>query len=128
MKATYKKIFLISLCSLLSINAFADVAGNYQCTRTDPNNSNTSYPLSITKTGDTYTLQWADANGFPTVYGTGVLISANSGSALSVVYWDSKDSNVFGGEVFAVKPDGSLSGTWALQSTNKLGTEACKKS
>jgi hypothetical protein len=128
MKATPKKIFLISILSLLSLNVFANnVAGNYQCTRTDANNVTNTYPLTITITGGTYTLQWQDANGFPTLYGTGVM-APNINSALSVVFWDAKSSDVYGNELFSIKPDGSLSSSWALQATKQVGTETCKKS
>ncbi len=132
MKPTFKKIYLIGVLSLLSMTAYAQsntIAGNYQCQRTDAQNNATSSPLNISSTGDTYTLQWTDSNGYPTIYGTGATSSASGlNNLLSVVYWDAKNADNYGNELFTIKPDGSLQGEFVVQSANKIGTETCTKS
>lgn len=126
MKASFKICF-ITILSLLSLNTFADnLAGNYQCTRTDPSNNTTTYPLTITSTDETYTLQWSDSSGNPVIYGTGV-VSPSINNALSVVFWDVKNPSNFGDALYSIKPDGSLNGVWIVQSTTQTGTETCQK-
>lgn len=144
MKAAIRSIYLISALSLFAITAYADNAaptptpaptttstpnlvGNYKCTRTDASNNNTSYPLSITKTGDTYTLEWDSSNGDPQMYGTGI-VHPNMTNVLASSFWDLKNSDISGVEIFSIKPDGSLSANWTLQSSKDVGSETCTKS
>lgn len=127
MKPTFRKI--ISFLSLLTLAACVNaqsLVGSYQCKRTDTSNNTVSYPLTIKATGGTYYLQWDDANGFPAMYGTGVM-SPSFNNLLSVVFWDAKEDTKYGGELFTIGSDGSLSSSWAYQSAKQMGTEACTK-
>src|SRR5437867_3239179 len=98
MKATIKNICLVTVASLLSVTAYADIAGNYTCKRVDPSNNTTSYPLTIKSTGsNTYMLEWDDASGFPAIYGVGLMHPSMS-NVLGAKFFDAKDSNAFGVE------------------------------
>lgn len=132
MKATNKIVYLLLVLSLVTMTAYADntgtktLVGNYQCQRTDANNSVNSYTLAITDNGSTYTLEWDNANGYPVLYGTGV-IHPDMKNLLSVSFSDPKNADTYGIELFAIKPDGSLQSNWALQSANQVGSETCTK-
>lgn len=104
----------------------SNLVGEYKCNRTDAMGRTTQAPLSISGTGETYTLQWANPNGYPLMYGTGVMTKGMD-NAMSVVFWDAKNTEVYGNELFVLKSDGSLSGTFVLQSDTKLGSETCTK-
>ena len=114
----------MSALSLLTVTAYADptIVGNYNCQRTDATGSTSSLPLTVSQTGDTFTFQWNNANGYPTAYGTGVMTKSLN-NMVSVVFWDAKDQNTYGNELFMMKPDGSLSANWTLQSDSKVGSE-----
>lgn len=153
MSITLKKMYLLSALSLLAIPAFADVpaaadagstatgtgttlssatastpsvVGNYTCQRVDPANASTTYPLVITQTNQTYTLEWDDANGTPVMYGTGI-IHPGMTNVLSTSFWNPQDTATNGVEIFEIKPDGSLQGNWTLQSGKGIGSETCTK-
>lgn len=143
MKATISRICLVTATSLFAMASYAEtattpaapastgsapsIAGNYQCQRVDASNATTSYPLSIKSNGDTYTLEWDNSAGFPALYGVGIMHSSMN-NVLGAKFFDPKDANAFGVEIFEVKPDGSLTANWALQSTNQVGSETCTKS
>lgn len=127
MKATLVTKFLMAGLSLIAMSVYADtpsstssLAGNYKCQR-----AGTSYTLTISSTGDTYTLEWDDSTGNPVMYGTGV-VDAKS-SVLSSSYWNiaNTDSGI---ESWAIKSDGSLQSNWLSQSGKDNGTETCTKS
>jgi|SRR5579885_50719 hypothetical protein len=130
---TTTNIFLIIALSLLTLTAYADttvntnVTGNYTCQRTDSSNNTSSLPLSVIKTGDTYTLEWDDSDGNPSMYGTGV-IHPGMANVLSSSYWSLTSSDISGLEIFTIKPDGSLQADWISQSGKDSGSETCKKS
>lgn len=110
----------------MSFSAFAansSFVGNYKCTRSD----NKTSPLTVSSTGETLNFQWTNDNGYPVMYGTGVMTKSMNNIA-SVVFWDVKDNTKYGNELFEVKSDGSLAGTWTMQSDNVTGTETCTKS
>lgn len=110
-----------------STTTSTDIAGNYQCKGYDPGgNANYNSPLTITKNGDTYTLQWLNSNGYPYILGTGFM-SNNVSDAFSVVFWDPKKADYYGTLLYAVKSDGTLTGSWVIQGTKVLGTESCVK-
>ena len=131
MKTATKNICFITVLSLSIVTSYADtapsIAGDYQCQRTDASNETTTYPLSITKTNDTYTFEWADNSGNPVFYGTGVSHS-NLPNVIASSFWDPKNPDTQGIEMIEVKPDGSLQASWVLQSNNQIGSEDCTKS
>lgn len=114
---------------LFSISVFADtnIVGSYNCQRTDASGASTSYPMSIKKTADTYTFEWDDSSGNPGMYGTGIM-HPNVTTMVSTSFWDITNSDVSGVMLYAIKPDGSLQGSWIMQSGKSSGTEVCKKS
>jgi len=105
----------------------ASIVGNYSCKRVDASNTTNTYPLAITKTGDTYTFEWDDSTGNPTLYGTGVM-HPSMANVVSTAFWDPKNTDTVGVEVFEIKPDGSLQSNWVLQNSDQLGSETCTKS
>lgn len=120
-----KALILISILSLMSFSALAasPIVGNYKCQRSD----NKSAPLTVSATGETFTFQWTNDKGYPIMYGTGVMTKGMNNVA-SVVFWDTKDNSNYGNELFEVKSDGSLEGTFTMQSDDKVGQETCTKS
>lgn len=121
---TLKKFFYAILLSTLTASVYADVVGNYKCSVFDPKkNSHYDENLTVAKTGDTYRLQYYPPDSsIPYELGTGIL----SGDAFAVISWD-PTTTWSGPEVFAVKSDGSLEGTWATMGKTLLGTENCTK-
>lgn len=109
-----------------SNNSTSSVLGNYQCQRTDAANNTVSYPMGITKTGDTFTLEWDTSAGDPVLYGTGVM-HPNLTNVISASFWDPRKPDTIGIQMIEVKPDGSLQSNWVLQSDNTLGTETCTR-
>ncbi|MBN9227028.1 MULTISPECIES: hypothetical protein [Legionella] len=107
-------------------NSTTSVLGNYQCQRTDAANNTASYPMSLTKTGDTYTLEWDNSAGDPVLYGTGVM-HPNLTNVISSSFWDPRKPDTIGIQMIEIKPDGSLQSNWVLQSDSQLGTETCTK-
>ena len=101
--------------------------GDYQCQRVDSANNTAAYPLTVSKTGDTYTLEWDNSNGDPVLYGTAVM-HPNQTNVVASSFWDPRKPDVIGIQMIEVKPDGSLQSNWVLQSDNQLGTETCTKS
>jgi hypothetical protein len=120
---------MIGAISMLTVSAYAEtnIAGNYTCTRIDASKSSTTYPLIVKSAGDGFGFEWDNASGYPQLYGTGIMHSKLN-NAVAVSYWDAKDANNYGIELFDIKSDGSLSGVWAQQSTNQTGTDTCVKS
>ncbi len=129
MNSITKSLCLLGAVSVLTASAYADasIVGNYQCQRTDASGSANSYGLTVKASGDTYAFEWDNSSGYPQVYGTGV-VHSKMPNAASVSFWDAKDSNNYGVEFFSVKSDGSMSGTWAVQSANQTGSDSCTKS
>lgn len=145
-----KNILLMTMLSTLTIAAYADTpttpaptptptattpssgadfSGTYQCQGYDPfGKSNYSYPTAtFTKNGDTYSIQWLSANGYPLLLGTGVTIP-DVNNAIAVVFWDPKKPDYFGVAIYQHKSDGSLQANWTLQAQKQVGTETCTKS
>lgn len=123
-----KKVFIPAFISLLCISSYAiaaDVVGEYKCSVFDPKkNSHYDEKLSITKTGDTYRVQFYPPDGtIPYILGTGIV----NDNAFAILNWDPSSTWV-GSELFLIKTDGSLDGTWATTNTTLLGTETCTKS
>lgn len=123
-----KSIFYATLISVICSNSYsADISGDYKCAVFDPkSNSHYDEKLNISKTGDTYRLQYYQVNSntsIPYLIGTGIV----TGNALAAINWESGATWV-GGSLFAIKPDGSLDGTWATANTTLVGTETCSKS
>lgn len=128
MKATITGILMTAL-SLIAMTAYADTApnivGNYKCQRVEGSNTN-NYPISITKTGDTYTIEWDDSSGNPVMYGTGIM-HPNMPNVLSSSFWNLSNADMLGVEIFGIKGDGSLQADWVTQSGKTSGTETCTK-
>jgi hypothetical protein len=124
---------ILSAICLITASVYAEtttspdnsVVGNYKCKRTDATSYTVNYPLSITKTGDTYTLEWSDSDGNPVMYGTGV-INPNMTNVLTSSYWNIANTDT-GVESFAINTDGSLKANWLAQSGKNSGTETCTK-
>lgn len=119
------------IVSLLTMTAYADtnIVGSYQCKGFDPFHSKTanySNPVNITKNGDTYSFQWLHANGYPYIYGTGIM-HKDIPNVITVVFWDPTQEDYIGIESYDIKSDGTLQGAWTLKSENKTGTETCTK-
>jgi len=139
-----KILLLISTLSLLTLTTNAktsssnvssssstttgqDISGNYQCRGYDPfGKSNYANPVLVTKREDTFSFQWLNSKGYPFLLGTGVM-NPDINNMVSVVFWDPKKTDYFGTEVFAIKPDSSMSATWTVQGENQVGTETCTK-
>ena len=121
--------YLIPILGVIALTAHADVTGNYQCKGTDPftkDAANYSNPLKITKNGDTYAVQWLHSNGYPYIYGTGVM-HKDLPNVFSVVFWDPASKDYMGVQQYQIMSDGSLQATWTLKATDKTGTENCTK-
>lgn len=133
MNTKNKCIYLISAVSLLSLTAYADststpsLAGNYQCQRTDASGNANTYPLTITVSGKVYSFEWDNTNGYPVLYGTG-LMHPNKSNVISLSFSDPKNADNFGAEIIEIKSDGSLQANWVVQSANQIGSETCTKS
>lgn len=135
MKAALIKICLVTSLLLPAIMAYAatstnsgssSLLGNYQCKRTDASGKTTEYPLLINKNGDAYTFEWDNDSGYPAIFGTGVMHPTVTNVA-SVSFADPKNISTFGVELFSIQSDGSLQGSWALNTSNQLGSETCTK-
>lgn len=151
MKTVIKSIYLVTALSLPTLTAYADntstnntstpasntgtsasssnapsFAGDYQCQRVNSSNATSSYPLSVSKTGDTFTLQWENSNGDPVLYGTGVM-HPNMTNVVAASFWDPSKPDTIGIEMIEIKPDGSLQSNWVLQTDNQMGSETCTK-
>lgn len=109
-----------------STTTSSSLVGNYQCTRTDANNTATTYPLTIVAGTNNYTFEWNNASGYPLLLGTGVMHPGKS-NVVSVAFSDPKNADNFGIEFFMINSDGSLSSSWAIQSSNQTGTDKCTK-
>lgn len=109
-----------------STTTTSSLVGNYQCTRTDANNTTTTYPLTVMAGTNNYTFEWNNASGYPLLLGTGVMHPAKS-NVVSVAFSDPKNADNFGIEFFSIDSDGSLSSSWAMQSSNQTGTDKCTK-
>ncbi|CAM2962476.1 Uncharacterised protein [Legionella steigerwaltii] len=107
-------------------NSTSSILGNYQCQRTDASNNTVSYPMTITKTGDTFTFEWDSGTGDPVLYGTGVM-HPNLTNVISASFWDPRKPDTIGIQMIQVKPDGSLQSNWVSQADNQLGTETCTR-
>lgn len=135
MNVLMKNIYLASVLSLLSFTAYAaggdaaapSITGNYECQRTDTSSNTSSYSLSVTKNGDGYTFEWDNANGYPYLYGTG-LMHPDKNNLVGVSFTDPKDNTNYGAEMIEIKSDGSLQANWVIQSANQVGSETCTKS
>lgn len=101
--------------------------GDYQCQRVDPSNKTDSYPLTVSKSGDTYTLQWENSNGDPVLYGTGVM-HPNMTNVVATSFWDPRKPETIGVQMIEIKPDGSLQSNWVVQTDNQVGSETCIRS
>ncbi|MCE0723002.1 MULTISPECIES: hypothetical protein [Legionella] len=101
--------------------------GDYQCQRVDAANNTASYPLTVSKSGDTYTLQWENSNGDPVLYGTGVM-HPNMTNVVATSFWDPRKPDTIGIQMIEIKPDGSLQSNWVVQTDNQVGSETCTRS
>lgn len=123
-----KQSLLIALLIGFSSSLYAippDITGTYQCNGYDPFGKVTyTNPLAITRINDTYNFQWIATTGSPLVLGTG-LFHKNMDNAIAVVFWDPRQNDYFGTEIFQVLPDGTLNANWVLQGQNLIGTETC---
>lgn len=136
---------LISVLCLLTTTAFAakpeplsspkaepssssslNIVGNYACSGRDLNGGEYNNLLTVSSTGNTYTFQWNDRNGYPIEYGTGV-VNSNLQNLVAVVYWSAKNLDQKGILAYELKPDGSLQGTWTARMESKIGTETCTR-
>ncbi|HHT0594309.1 TPA: hypothetical protein ACTXXA_002710 [Legionella anisa] len=100
--------------------------GDYQCQRVDGSNNTNSYPLTVSKSGDTYTLQWENSNGDPVLYGTGVM-HPNMTNVVATSFWDPRKPDTIGIQMIEIKPDGSLQSNWVVQTDNQVGSETCTR-
>jgi hypothetical protein len=111
-----RAIILFTVIGLaLAGGAFADVAGSYTGSGTNPDGSGYDTEVVITKTGQTYSVQWYfDGNlGYD-----GVGIMKNG---LFCVGFANPDG--YGVVVYEVGDDGSLVGVWTGPGAEKLGSE-----
>ncbi len=111
-----KAFMLFTIIGLtLAGSAFADVAGTYTGSGTNPDGSKYDTEVVITKTGQSYSVQWYfDGNlGY-----AGVGIMKNG---LFCVGYASPDG--YGVVVYEVMDDGSLEGIWTGPGAQTLGSE-----
>lgn len=107
--------------------ATSSFVGEYVCKGHDPiHNNDYTNNLTITSTGSTYTYQYANDNGYPIEYGTGV---ANNGlpDSMAIAIWDAKDNDKKGILLYKRNADGTLEGQWTMRMETKIGTETCTK-
>lgn len=107
-------------------NSTTSFLGDYQCQRMDASNNNVTNSLNVSKTGDTYTLQWENSNGDPILYGTGVM-HPNMTNVVASSFWDPRKPDNIGVQMIEIKPDGSLQSNWIVQSDNQVGSETCTR-
>ncbi|STY28642.1 Uncharacterised protein [Legionella wadsworthii] len=107
-------------------NSTTSFLGDYQCQRMDSSNNNVTNSLNVSKSGDTYTLQWENSNGDPILYGTGVM-HPNMTNVVASSFWDPRKPDNIGIQMIEIKPDGSLQSNWIVQSDNQLGSETCTR-
>lgn len=104
-----------------------DIEGNYICKGRDPfANSNYVNYFSIKKTGDTYSFNWVDKNGYPTANGTGIS-TQNLQDKIAVAYVNMVDNTNTGIIFYKINADGSLTGIWTVRAETSIGTDNCKK-
>lgn len=123
------KYISITVLSMSFLTAYAvdttPLGENYECQRTDSSGNTVSYPVTVAKTKATYTFQWQTGDT-PVIYGTGV-INPKVNNAISVIFWDPKNSDAsYGVVLFSIKSDGSLNGEWIMRSGEE-GSETCTK-
>ena len=93
----------------------ADLGGSYQVSGTNPGNAGTYQgDVSIAKKGDVYAVNWKI--GDTKYVGTGLL----NNQSFAVVY---KDKGTSGLALYAIQPDGSLSGFYAGHGDTQVGKE-----
>lgn len=116
--------FLIIIFSIYSNLCYGDITGNYKCSYYDPKkNSNIEQTLTISKTSETYRLQYYPINSVVSEFlGTGIL----KDNILASIDWNAATEWV-GASLFAVKENDILEGTWATLNSNVTGTITCKK-
>lgn len=121
----YISMIVLAISPLICYSINTTLAENYSCQQTEDNTKTNNYMLSVKKTKGTYTFQWEE-NGKTAWYGTGV-IHPSITNAISVIFWDPKNIDRYGVELFEIMPDGSLQSIWAMQSAKKVGSETCTK-
>ena len=115
-----KTIILIGVFGLiLASSTFADVAGTYNGSGTNPDGSKYDTKVIITKTGASFLVQWYfnDALGYE---GVGIV----KNKLLCVGF---ANPNGYGVVVYEIKSDDSLDGVWTGPGGGELKTEKLYK-
>ena len=111
-----RAIILFTIIVLaLAGSAFADVAGSYTGSGTNPDGSKYDTEVVITKVGQTYSVMWY-FDGKPGYEGVGIM----KNGLFCVGY---ANPNGYGIVVYEVKDDGTLEGIWTGPGAEKLGSE-----
>jgi hypothetical protein len=114
----------------LPISAFADPAGTYDLTGLNPDNGETyKGTVTVTRTGDTYSVVWKIGNDTISGIGTGIRLTdgravlgpANADDVgLSVSY---ESGGQHGTATYFEQPDSSWHGIWAFIDWKRISTE-----
>ena len=107
--------FLAVIGLTLAVSAFADVAGTYTGSGTNPDGSKYDTEVVITKTGQTYNVQWF-LNGNLGYDGVGIMKNG-----LFCVGYANPEG--YGVVVYEIQDDGSLQGIWTGGGGQSLGSE-----
>ncbi len=118
--------FSITMIALFSLPLHADdISGTYKCSGYDPFvKASYNADLTVSKTGDTYRLQWG--TGGKDFAGTG-MISKQFTNAIAAEYWNPSNQNNSGVILYKIQPDNTLEGDWTVSDQSMIGNETCKK-
>lgn len=133
MKLTHSLFITASLLSIafpiLAADMPKDISGNYLCMGDDASKKSPyeKVPLVVTKNGDVLSFRWDfSSQKMGIILGLGIP-NVNQPNVIAGVFWDSKATTNIGVITYQVKPDGSLSGNWAIPGGTAWGLESCTK-
>ena len=120
-------LMLFSMLVSQSYAADANVIGNYTCMGADALGQNKyTNPVTVTKNGSAYIIQWMNTSGNPYNVGTGIVNTSVSDS-LAATFWDPATKGSVGVILYHIASDGSMQGNWALMGGSTVGVETCTK-
>jgi len=115
-----RKSLLVLVTLALAAVAFADVAGEYSGSGTNPGGEGAyDCDVTVTKAGSVYAIKWF-FKGQLGYEGVGIM----KNGLFCVGY---ASSGGYGVVVYEVATDGTLKGTWATPGFDDLGSETLKK-
>ena len=97
-----------------------DIAGKYNITGTNPDDSPYKGTLEVITRGDVYQFRWNAGSQYD---GVGV----QSGKVIAVSYTTGTDGKGCGVVDYDIQGDGTLDGKWGYWGQNEMGTETAKR-